>query len=201
MNLALMNPDRINVMGENNAIYFGGSQEWFGERWRRQSGCGAVAASNIIWYMRWHMRGGRNGKDYYIELMKEMFGFVKPGILGVNSPTIFVNGIKRYGARREMQITAHVLEIPAWKRRRPDICAVMGFIASALQTDAPVAFLNLSNGSIKNLGSWHWVTIVAIDTDAMRAKISDYGNQSDIDISEWLKTSALGGAFIYLQID
>ena len=201
MYFSLMNPDRINVIDDSNALIFGGSQEWFGERWRRQSGCGAVAASNMIWYMRGHMRGGRNGKDHYIELMEEMFGCVKPGILGVNSSTIFANGIKRYGARHEWHISTHVLKIPAWKHKRPGISEIMGFISSALQTDAPVAFLNLSNGSIKNLGSWHWVTIVAIDTVAARAKTSDYGKTSDIDIAQWLQTSALGGALVYLHHD
>ena len=58
--------------------------------------------------------------------------------------------------------------------------------------------MNLSNGMLTNLESWHWVTITALCTDTNKAEISDYGKSFEVDLSQWLKTSALGGAFVYL---
>ena len=197
MNVALSNPEKLNFIIADNETHYGGSQEWFADRWRRQAGCGAVAASNLIWYMR----SGYNGKEQYIELMNEMFSDVKPGIFGVNSSAIFTKGVKRYGARHDMPLTERILEIPLRKQKRPGTDAVNAFIMSALHSNAPVAFLNLSNGMIKNLGSWHWVTITAFDSKTMQAKISDYGKTVSVDIELWLKSSVLGGAFIYLQGD
>ena len=193
----LNNPEKLNIIGADNETHYGGSQEWFAEHWRKQAGCGAIAASNLIWYMR----GEHNGKEQYIELMNEMFSDVKPGIFGVNSPVIFTKGIKRYGARHDISFTVRILDIPLRKQKRPGTDAVNAFIMSALHSDAPVAFLNLTKGMLKNLGSWHWVTITAFDTKTMQAKISDYGKIVFIDINLWLKSSALGGAFVYLQGD
>ena len=195
MYIALSNLAKINIVDADNETYSGGSQEWFTERWRKQSGCGAVAASNLIWYMI----DTRGDKEHYLKIMNEMFAFVTPGIFGVNNSAIFINGAKRYGTRHEISITAHKLEIPLWKHKRPSMDAVNDFIASALQSDAPVAFLNLSNGNTNNLGSWHWVTIIAFDTDTLRAKISDYGKTIEIDTSLWLKSSLLGGVFVYFN--
>ena len=219
MYVTLRNPEKFNIIDANNELYYGGSQEWFKERWRRQSGCGAVAATNLIWYMCGehseiehnsiehsgieHNRIEHNGIEHnrieqYIELMSEMFNYVAPGILGVNSSAIFTNGIKRFGERHKLSLTARILEIPIWRQKRPSIEAANEFIATALHNDAPVAFLNLSKGMLKNLGSWHWVTITAFDKETMQAKIGDYGKIANIDINLWLKSSVLGGAFVYL---
>ena len=174
--------------------YTGGSQEWYENRWHRGAGCGPVAASNLIWYMT----RPQGGKERYMEIMREMFKYVTPGIRGVNNSAIFTGGIVRYGADKGLQIAAQVLEIPAKTRLRPDSGTACGFIATALQEDAPVAFLNLSNGELDDLEAWHWVTIIAIDTATAQVEVSDHGKTLGLDISLWLKTSALGGALVYL---
>jgi len=131
--------------------------------------------------------------------MSEMYTFVTPGIQGVNNSSIFTDGISRYLAKAGICFNPLVLEIPGKSGERPYIDVVLEFIESALRSDAPVAFLNLSNGSLGNLESWHWVTIIAIETDTMHVEFCDYGNVHEIDIYEWLRTSRLGGAFIYLS--
>ena len=183
----------------------GGSQEWFPGRWERASGCGPTAASNLIWYMTrsrpgFHMLfdAGGGGKDNFVELMRELFVLIPPGIRGVNDPAIFTDGVIRFGAARSVTLTPRVLEIPSVFRKRPDIDSVGNFIISALQADSPVGFLNLSNGKLSNLEAWHWVTIIGLESESMVATISDKGRKLDICLAEWLRTSILGGAMVYI---
>ena len=195
MKTTQIKPDLLKLTGTDGETYIGGSQKWYEERWHIAAGCGPVAACNLIWAMA----RPQGGKEQYKELMRDMFPYFTPGLRGINTSALFTKGITGYGAAHGLQIAPRALDIPIKKRKRPDVGAVEKFITSALNTDAPVAFLNRSNGTVGNLETWHWVTIIALDKDAMQADISDYGNVLEIDVSEWLKTSRLGGAFVYLS--
>ena len=194
MKVALTKPDGLKLTGINGETYIGGSQEWYKDSWHIASGCGPIAASNLIWF-RTQPQGGQG---QYIDLMSEMYTYLTPGMKGINTSALFMGGISRYGMEHSLNILPRALDIPNRPRRRPDIDMVRKFIISALNADAPVAFLNRSNGKVSNLENWHWVTIIAFDTDILHAQISDYGKVSELDISKWLRTSILGGAFVFL---
>ena len=195
MKIMLSDPDVMNLTDANGEICFGGSQEWYKDLWRRKSGCGPVAASNIIWYLT-RQRGGR---DQYIELMNEMFTYVTPGMRGVNNASIFSDGIIKYIAKHGLAFVPHALELPSKPNNRPGLDTVCEFILSALTADSPVAFLCLSSGNVENLDDWHWVTIISIDTDTTKIEVVDHGKRLDVCISEWLKSSRLGGALVFLS--
>ena len=195
MRVTLTHPENMNITDANGDVFIGGSQRWYTRFWRRMSGCGPVSASNLIWYKTDTPRT----KDRYCQLMEKMFTYVTPGSHGVNTSTIFTEGIMRYGADTGLSYTTKVIEIPKTPADRPDAGAVSAFITDALQVDSPLAFLNLSSGSIKSFDSWHWVTITAFDTDTMQAEICDYSKQICADIAEWLETSKLGGAIVSLR--
>ena len=131
--------------------------------------------------------------------MREMYACFTPGMKGINTSALFMEGIIRYGTGHKLDIAPLALDIPVRQQKRPDMDEVQVFIISALKADSPLAFLNLSNGTVRNLENWHWVTIIAFDTDNLQAEISDYGKVLEIDIPEWLSTSILGGAFVYLE--
>jgi len=194
MIITLADPGSMNIKDANGEIYIGGSQEWYEDKWHKLSGCGPVAASNLIWY-KTRAQGGR---EQYLELIREMFGFVTPKRQGVNTSAIFTGGLALFGEKNGLRIATRALEIPGKPRRRPGIGAVRDFISTALGADSPVAFLSLSNGSLSKLDNWHWVTIIALDTENMHVEISDDGKTFDADIAQWLKTSLFGGAFVYL---
>ncbi len=190
------------MVSDSRGLSFGGSQLWYRERWARMSGCGPTAASNIVWYYARSRAGlsslcdvGGADRTHFLRLMEEMFTFVTPGLKGVNTAAIFTGGLARYGAARGVALTPRVLEVG----RHSDEIAVRDFIFGALDTDAPVAFLNLSNGALYNLESWHWVTIVGLD-DRCTASIADQGRVLDIDLGKWLQTSRLGGALVYMTV-
>lgn len=77
------------------------------------------------------------------------------------------------------------------------------FLAQALGRDCPVAFLNFSNGALKNLDSWHWVPLISM-TEGERVllcTILDEGEERVIDLDLWLDTTFLGGALVTLWPD
>ncbi len=201
MEYRLKSPELLRVKDLGGSTV-GGSQLWYRERWPRMSGCGPTAASNIVWYYartRTELSSlcdaGGADRAHFLRLMDEMFSFVTPGLKGVNTPGIFTDGIVRYGKARGVVFTPRVLETG----RNSDISAVRNFIFAALELDTPVAFLNLSNGSLSNLESWHWVTIIALNARCV-ASVADQGHVFEIDLGEWLRTSRLGGALVYVTV-
>ena len=195
MKLTLNKPELLNITTADGDTFIGGSQEWYEDKWHKKSGCGPVAASNLVWYI---MRKHGMEQDYS-ELIREMYDFVTPGIRGVDTSVIFTDGLLRFASENGMQIRPQVLEIPKKKRDRPNTEALVEFIINALQADSLVAFLVLSNGYVSSLENWHWVTIIAIDPETMITEIIDYGKSLKIDISEWLETSILGGSLVYFM--
>jgi len=187
----------MNIIGNCGGTFVGGSQEWYEDIWQKKSGCGPVTASNLIWYMT----RMNSGFADYMSMMLEMFTFVTPSMQGVNTSKIFSDGVTQYGVEHGMDIGTKVLEVPSWPRKRPDIIAASEFIETALSSDSPIAFLNLSNGTLENLESWHWVTLISFDSETKQAGICDHGIGFDIDFAQWLATSKLGGAMVYLVFD
>ena len=62
------------------------------------------------------------------------------------------------------------------------------------------AFLNLSNGGLTNLDSWHWIAITALylhDGEQLLAEVSDSGERKLIDLAFWYGSTRLGGAAVY----
>ena len=201
----LSHPENLQIKNPDGTAATGGSQEWYPTRSQRASGCGPTAASNIIWYMTLSRAApqtlcdtGNGEKERFVELMREMFGYVKPGMGGVNTSAIFADGVVRYASARGETLTPHKLEIPRARRKRPDIASVGDFILAGLQNDSPVAFLNLSNGKLAKPDSWHWVTIIKYDPDSASAGIIDQGSEHDVPLKTWLDTTLLGGALVYL---
>lgn len=205
MKKTLPNVAHLEILAPDE-VHTGGSQEWYPGRRHRMSGCGPTAASNLIWYLTRSCADmqplcdiGNGDQAHFLALMQEMFTFVTPGIGGVHSSRLFVNGVIRYSEAHGVALTAQVLDIPKKRRCRPSLEQMREFILTALHSDTPVAFLNLSNGTLRNLDAWHWVTILSLEPDTMIAGISDLGRTLDVDLQTWRKTSLLGGALIYLR--
>ena len=194
MKIMISEPELLNIITVDGEACIGGSQEWYEDSWHRKSGCGPVTASNIVWYI-WRKQGLL--PDYF-KLIRMMYDYVTPTIRGVDSSSIFTEGLSRFASENGMLLALHVLDIPKKKRERPDVDTVKEFISAALKADSPVAFLNLSNGTVSDLENWHWVTVISCDPDSMMIEFCDNGKLICISISEWLETSMLGGALVYV---
>jgi len=196
-----LKPEFMNITLPAGETFVGGSQEWYHDAWHKKSGCGPIAAFNIAWYILQKNNIFENNETPdYQKLIDEMYSFITPGLSGVDNSTIFINGFMNFASERNMNLKPYILDIPKIKSNRPSDEKLKDFIITAMSVDTPVAFLNLSNGTITNLENWHWVTIIAFDTETMTVDIADYSEIITINILDWLKTSLLGGAFVFFDI-
>jgi hypothetical protein len=206
MKKTLTHMTQLEIQSPDGSIHIGGLQDWYGTIWQRRAGCGPTTASNLIWYlsktqtaMETLCQAADSTQASFLILMETVFNYITPGRGGVNTTRIFTDGAIQYGLDRNVPIGAQVLDIPMVRHKRPTPKALGDFILDAINDDLPVAFLNLSNGALKNLDTWHWVTILGMDTNSMWATICDQGLSWDIDLAKWLKTTVLGGGMVYLN--
>ncbi len=198
-------PERLHIH-KGRAISYGAHQVWYPGWIQRMSGCGPTAASNLLWYLaatRPEECSGLydgDGTSYagMLRLMEEVWNYVKPGLRGVDRASVFIDGAIGFGVKHEIPLKARLLEVPAEEEIRPGMEMVLEFLTSAFLDDLPVAFLNLSNGAVRNLDNWHWVTLVSTDGD-LKAQMYDQGRKQIIDVKLWLSTTVGGGAFIALE--
>jgi hypothetical protein len=186
MTTMLSGPEHLHVPCAGTGVCFGLDQDWFPGFWQRKAGCGPCTGANILLYLS---RSGRlelpmqiTDQGSFVSLMERSWEYITPGVMGLNSP--------------------FMMEIPGDTARRPDPRLAEDFIRKGLNLDSPVAFLNLSNGDIPGLESWHWVTIVGLSGTGEEAvmNIYDNGKRLDVNLRRWLKTTKRGGGFVYVDI-
>ena len=133
-----------------------------------------------------------------LRLMEEVWRYVTPGPGGLYKAEKLARGILRYGREHSVQLRSRILNIPAKRKERPPREKLFMFLQSALEDDLPVAFLNLDNGAVPHLESWHWVTLTALDKD-LKALLYDQTGQRSADLGEWLAATKKGGGFVAVE--
>lgn len=202
---SIRRPELLRIR-EGNTVWEGADQIWYPLFWQRRAGCGPTTASHLMWYLSRTKQGAEilcpyDGSERagFVRLMQDMWRYVTPGMRGANSTSFVSGGAVRYGQHRNFPLTTRVLEIPAEKGERPSIQELMEFLSEAAADDLAVAFLNLSNGALKNLDNWHWVTLTGVDTQWRTATMVDQRSRSTIDMDLWLKTTTNGGGFVVIE--
>jgi hypothetical protein len=136
--------------------------------------------------------------------MEEIWNYVTPNEEGVDSTKRFYESMLAYFESLGLDVSYEVCDISEEKNLRIGHNAFLTFLRQAMANDAPVAFLNLCNGKVENLESWHWVTIISIeyseDGNNLLATILDEGSIKTIDLMLWYNTTKLGGGFVYFQV-
>lgn len=204
--VSLQNMESLELRGSGGRLYRGGSQAWYRSYWHRMAGCGPTNGANLIWHLartRPALASLYDTSDAttknFLGLMELMFQYITPTIRGVNTTRIFRDGALGYARQLGAELRADVLDIPPMLGDRPAQDAVRDFLCNAFAAERPVAFLNLSNGSVRNLDAWHWVTLVALEPGTMTATMLDQGRTARIDLAAWLRTTTLGGGFVTLD--
>lgn len=189
-----------------NSYYWGGSQYWYADKNKQKCGCGPTTASEMIWYFaktRPSLSGlcdvGAGDRDSFTGHMDRIFESVTPGLMGISNPQIFANGVVDYGKKYGVKLEPIMLNVPTIKSKRPTVDKMTEFLDGSFKKDRPVAFLNLSNGNVAELGGWHWVILVSIDTDTKVVTMLDQGKKVEFNIGDWLETTSLGGGFVTLN--
>lgn len=205
---AIGSPELFTIVDGDRA-WRGADQEWYEDGWQRKAGCGPTTASHLVSYLA-EVRPGWTSlypshsrrKDDFLALMKEMWTFVTPGRMGVNTLHAFTRGIEGYAREKGVELPVRGLDIPAMKAARPSVDQCAAFLRTAISADSPVAFLNLSHGQVQELESWHWVTVVGVEEHEdgqLLCTILDAGRELTIDFRLWFQTTRAGGGLIYIQ--
>ena len=202
--ISIRSPGLLQIRG-GAAVSYGAHQIWYPGWLQRMGGGGPTAASNLLWYLAATrpeagglFRGNGSRRADMLALMEEVWKYVTPGMRGVDKAAILTDGALRFGADRQVRLSSRVLEVPAAAALRPGREELLAFLSAAFSDDLPVAFLNLSNGAVRNLDNWHWVTLVSVNGE-LRAEMYDQGRRQLIDIGLWLSTTTGGGAFVALE--
>ncbi|SHN81483.1 hypothetical protein [Desulfitobacterium chlororespirans] len=202
---SIANPDVYKFMDtDQEPVYHGACQGWYPTIWQRRAGCGPCTAANIMYYLthgRLPAGEGFRSRGEWIALMEELWKYVTPSLKGVNKMSMLYEPLAAFAQTKDISLEYHLCEVPEEVHRRPSLGEVVDFLAEALDQDAPIAFLNWCNGEVKNLDRWHWVNIIQLEFDEEKQKaygtILDEGRLKKIDLALWLKTSTLGGGFVY----
>ena len=196
-----------------DSIHHGGDQEWYSDDWHRRAGCGPTTATTVLYYLAqreeslyplWPTAHTR-GREDFIRLMNIVWAYVTPGMRGLNRACMFTDGMERFAAERAVPLTAHVLEVPESLLPRKGFDHFRSFLRRGLESDCPVAFLNLSNGKTERLHSWHWITVISAawnggdEENRLSATVCDEATSFDIDMKCWYDTSLLGGALVWFS--
>ena len=163
----ISHPEYMHVYKDGEALY-GCDQDWYRIEWRRRAGCGPVAATNILMFLRKRYDVARipynnDSIENAVAAMNDVFVYVRPKRRGLHTVKKFVRGMCKFGRSYGLRFWYQYIVVPPQASKRPDICEVAKFIEDGLKNDVPIAFLNLDAGEVEEqLSSWHWVTVVGM---------------------------------------
>lgn len=205
INRSIAKPDLLAIIDENSRnTFFGCNQEWYATEWQRRAGCGPSVASNLFGYL-FGLAGASRTKENWLSLMEEVWQYVTPTSKGMPTTRLFFESSLAYARAKGLRIGYRYCDLPEEIAGRPSFAQVLQFVEHGLLADSPVAFLNLCNGGEPCLHRWHWVTIIALNYAATKARarvtIFDEGQKKEIDLSLWYKTTTLGGGFVYFTTE
>ncbi len=208
MVISISRPDLLTIADEKtDRSFFGGIQDWYSTEWSRRAGCGPTCAANLLAYLAFSRPEFRPLYRYekmnlsdFAQHMEEVYRFVTPGNMGLNRVEMFSDGVAGFAGSRGILLHPHAFRVLGnMAKDRPDVSALMEFVRAGLASDCPVGFLNLTKGRVKNLQSWHWVTVTAADMEnnSIIVSASDEGRQISLDLRLWYLTTRMSGGLAY----
>jgi hypothetical protein len=207
-------PEYIWLRRGDETLY-GCDQDWYKIEWRRRAGCGPVAATNILCYLRKKYGFERipylNGNiNEALAAMNDVFMYVRPKRRGLHTVRKFVMGMCKFGRDYGISFRYKYILVRPQREFRPTLNEAVSFIMGGLENDVPIAFLNLDAGDVEDqLQSWHWVTVVGMTRTVRTAEAPEapaqtivlrYYDQSksrEVDLGRWLSSTSRGGGFAY----
>jgi hypothetical protein len=197
MPFTLQHPEIFEITdSKTQRLYYGCDQDWYTTKWQQLSGCGPTVATNMVIYI---LKKQYSTRSEYVQLMRDVRKYVTPTIGGVNRTSMFYRGLARCFSNNQFAMEYRYLNVPR-KAHRPSFEQICEFINYALINDRPIAFLNLHNGKVVNLESWHWTLIIESSLDSEGSNtvtILDNGEKKTIDLKQWYELTANDGGFVY----
>ncbi len=206
---ALFEPTFFDFINLEGSPCRGADQLWFEDRWQQRAGCGPTTAATCLAYLAHRNQGlaalspqGRLAAQEFVSYMDDVWQHVTPTKRGLHSLELYWKGCLAFAQERGCLLSYQELDIGGkHAHSRPDLSRCKDFILSGLDHDLPIAFLNFSNGLLKNLDSWHWVPIIGATKKAdgnFFCRILDEGQEREIDFSLWHRSTFQGGGLVTL---
>lgn len=192
----LQNPEWFEL-AVNGRRHYGFNQFWYHKRVQKNAGCGPTAASMLLYYLNKKnpciasYQGGN--KEESVKIMEDVWRFVTPGFMGLNSTEKFKKGMEELFEFYHLNWKCHTLRI---KTRQP-YHPVEEFLQEALEKDSPVAFLNLHRGNVTMFDSWHWIVLIGLDKTGLVTACDD-GKRLQFDLEHWINSTKMGGGLAYI---
>ncbi|WP_425515999.1 RHS repeat-associated core domain-containing protein [Ligaoa zhengdingensis] len=202
--------------------HYGGTQNWFGQQWQVNSGCGTVAAANMLAYMA--LNDDQFSAlytypdltyDSYKSYQNDIIRYVTPlsitrledehgniidgfGGMGIWFPSALASGAKSYAISKGATLKSHIRN-----NVMTSFHSATNFIRNALSNDRPVGMVTLLNPSLKfddgKSYDRHWVTITSINQSKGHDEydtltVSSWNTDYTIDWNTtfWLNTPYVG---------
>lgn len=212
MEISLSRLELFNIIDEQSSkASFGGDQAWYSTEWNRRAGCGPTTAANTLAYLAFTRLGLRAlygfdtlSRSNFALHMEEVYQFVTPGTMGLNRTEMYTEGVLRFAYSRGIALTPHVFGVTCnMTRDRAPVAALAEFVKAGFAADCPIGFLNLTKGRVKNLQSWHWITIIGaqLNGNSITADASDEGQHRHFDLGLWYISTRLPGGLAYFTWD
>lgn len=198
MEVTLSHPEWI-TLSIDGKPHYGYDQEWYPERWQKLAGCGPTTASVMMAYMEARVNGRViTTQGQAEEKMLALWPYATPRMHGLYKTRWLREGVAQYLADHDLPGRAEMISVAPLRPFRPSLSALVSFIEEGLAADCPVGFLNLHNGGIERLYSWHWMPLAALggEGSAVTATVFDEGKKIEFPLGEWLKKSKFGGGFV-----
>ena len=208
MDISIARPELFDIPAEKlSDRSFGGDQNWYATEWSRRAGCGPTCAANILAYLACTRPALRSlygftdlSRSSFAQHMEDVYRFVTPGSMGLNRTEMFTDGVLGFAHSRGIALTPHVFGVTSnMVRGRMPVAGLAEFVKEGLDSDCPLGFLNLTKGRVKNLQSWHWITITAaqMQGNSLMADASDEGLHRRFDLGLWYLSTRLPGGLVY----
>lgn len=206
--MEIKRPEWLQIESDHSTLY-GYNQEWYKTSFQITRGCGPTAAAMLLLYLNMREAERLPYQNHTIsairEILEDVWKFVTPGwLLGLNSTGKFCKGMKKLLDHYGLSWRCRELKIGVFKSKRKSLSQVVKFLEEGIALDCPIAFLNLQKGEVTTLESWHWIVLVSLSYDASQnrymATCYDGGRSVTFDLDLWLKSSKIGGGFVYLTL-
>ncbi|MDF2942497.1 MAG: hypothetical protein K0S01_1355 [Herbinix sp.] len=177
------------IYNKNIKTGYGGNQEWFGQNWKRQAGCGSTSGANLVAYYATvdtslaKLYKGNSisfNQIEYVQVMDEMFTYMKPNIFGYPYIHKFSEQFVKFCGEHGVKMEARIIK----KYRSTE--EAFQFVKEQIDAGQPIALLVLFHRArqLKD-DNWHWMTITGYieDNEKNITQIirSNYGKREIVD--------------------
>lgn len=202
------------VFGGIEGRFYGGDQGWYSQEWQRNSGCGPVAAANLLAHLALSDEKYSALYEYddlseknYTKFMEEVIQTVSPlriGTLSIGIPSLssFVKKVEKFAKSKGVELKGQWAE-----NRYGNYDQAVEYIKTGLSADSPVALIIHWNSKWMrddqlSKFQYHWVTITRIhyneDEDAYYVTVSSWGKGYTLNFKD-IWTSSTYAGIIYFQ--